>query len=105
MDSVASFRFLKSMQSLQPVSGLRTKCICLYSDAVDFSMPPRDSNRANCFLRSISLSRVRNRGVPRFFLLAHLDLSTIMDRGGTLAGYARTVGENISPYSRHNSLI
>ncbi len=27
------------------------------------------------------------------------------DRGGTLAGSARTVGENISPYSLHKSLI
>jgi hypothetical protein len=68
-------RVLKSMQSLQPLSGLRTKCTWLYSDAWDFSITPRDSNSAIYFLRSTSLSLVKNRGASRFLLLVHFGLS------------------------------
>ncbi len=103
MDSVVSFRFLKSMQSRHVWSGLRTRCTWLYSDAVDFSITPKDSNSAICFRRSASLSLVRKRGDNRFRLSFHLSESTFMDRGGTLAGSCLTVGENMSMYSAYSS--
>jgi hypothetical protein len=97
MNSVASFRFLKSMDSLHDWSGLRTKCTGLYSEALDFSITPKDSYSAFCFLRSASLSLVRKRGDNLLFLLSfHLSNATFIDRGGTLAGSILTVGEKIS---------
>ncbi len=104
MDSVASFRFLKSMHSRHVWSGFRTRCTWLYSDAVDFSITPKVSNSAICFRKSASLSLVRKRGESRFRLSFHLSKSTVIDRGGTLAGSCLTVGENMSMmYSLHSS--
>jgi hypothetical protein len=101
-DSVASLRFLKSIHSRQLLSSLQTKWTWLYSDAVDRSMTPSDSSDAICLRRSISFSRVRNRGVNLLPECLHLSASTVMDIGGTKAGVSRTVGEKIFKYSRHS---
>ncbi len=58
----------------------------MYSEAVDFSITPKDSNSAICFHRLASLSLVRKRGDNLFLLSFHLSNATFIDRGGTLAG-------------------
>ncbi len=107
-DPVASLRFLKSIQSRQLLSGLRTKWTWLHFDAVDRSMTPSNSSDAICLRRLISFFWVRNRGVNLLRECFHqqqcflLSASTVMDIGGIKASVSRTVGEKISKYSRHS---
>jgi hypothetical protein len=87
-------------------SGFCTRCSRLYSDAVDFLSCSWILTALHVSVGLRSCASSGNVEIPGSVRLSfHLTESTVMDRGGTLAGSFLTMGENMSMNSLNKSRI